>query len=473
MFKEDKRINRPKPIKKRKAEKLPIPDGPRNKKITGSLTEYASSGPKFLMGLEREYGDAASFYINGELYIALFKPSLVDALYTSKQNSFIKGKAFLKMKRGLGESILTTDQPIHLKHRRMMQESFNRENLEKYLGIIHKEVDKKIDSIANKTSIDLYEEMESLSFSMISNCLFSSDLKEYEKEIRKVMPIGSNRALILSIAPKIFSSSIIPIKWFRDYHTSGNKMFSLSNKIIKDRKKTLNKNRDLLNILLYSKDQNESLLSEAEAQYEILALLLAGYDTTAILITMSIFWLQANPEILKKFIDESKKEKWIIENRTPSLSDISNPLLIDKIIKETLRLSAPGWLTPRQSKEDLWIEDVFIPKGAHVIVSQYVSHRNKKYFDKPFSWKPERWTGNFEKELPKGVYYPFGSGSRKCIGENLAWSEAKIALTMMAAKTSWTIISKSNSVSKINYRITAYPAEKILFGIEKNNSTML
>jgi cytochrome P450 len=466
---ENKQILRPSPIKKRKSGKLSIPKGPRTKSPLGNLLEIYRHGPKFFMNLSKEYGDAASFYINNELFIILFDPSMVDAVYTSKQNCFLKGKTFLKIKRLLGEGILTTDQPIHLNHRRMMQPGFHKNKIEDFLQIIFEEAKNKKEEIIKKEQVDLYKEMEDLSFLMISKCLFSSDFKEYQEEIKRDIPLFSKKSMALSILPDIFSSRYIPLKWFRSYHKSCDNLIYLIKKIIENRKKEIEKKEDLFDILLYSKDQKGESLSEKEIINEILSVLLAGYDTTSILLTTSMIWLSLNEKVFEDAKNESMNQKWIIENRPPTIEEIYNSNLIDNIIKETLRLSSPGWSTGRQAKEDVWIQDVFIPKGSHVIVSQYVSHRNPKYFEKPFSWKPERWNNDFEKTLPKGVFHPFGGGSRKCIGENLAWVEAKITLTVMLSSVSWKSFSNSRVFPKINYYVTAAPSEKVMFQVKKND----
>ncbi len=217
---------------------------------------------------------------------------------------------------------------------------------------------------------------------------------------------------------------------------------------------------------MFSEKNDKKIFSEKEIQGEILATLLAGYDTTSILLTLSIVWLFLNPEIYEKAKKEALSQQWIIEKRYPTLQEIYETNFIDNIIKETLRTSSPGWLTPRQAKNDVWIDEVFIPKGSHVFVSQYVSHRNPDYFSNPFTWNPERWNNNFEKKLPKGVFYPFGGGARKCIGEHLAWTEAKIFITMMLSKTKWKSMSKKRVFPKIKYHITAAPSEKVVFSFE-------
>jgi len=73
-----------------------------------------------------------------------------------------------------------------------------------------------------------------------------------------------------------------------------------------------------------------------------------------------------------------------------------------------------------------------VPKGAHVLVSQYASHRNAEYFPSPDDFLPERWNNDLESTLPRGAYFPFLAGTRKCLGDQFALLEAHIILMEMA-----------------------------------------
>jgi len=73
-----------------------------------------------------------------------------------------------------------------------------------------------------------------------------------------------------------------------------------------------------------------------------------------------------------------------------------------------------------------------IPKGAHVIISQYASHRNPEFFPDPYEFRPERWLDDLESRLPRGAYFPFLAGTRKCLGDQFALLEAHIILMEMA-----------------------------------------
>ena len=75
-----------------------------------------------------------------------------------------------------------------------------------------------------------------------------------------------------------------------------------------------------------------------------------------------------------------------------------------------------------------------VPAGAHVLISQYVTHRDPSYFPNPHTWEPSRWTPQLHADLPRGAYFPFGAGTRKCLGDQFALLEARIILLHAAAR---------------------------------------
>jgi cytochrome P450 len=94
-------------------------------------------------------------------------------------------------------------------------------------------------------------------------------------------------------------------------------------------------------------------------------------------------------------------------------------------------------LLGRRAVRDVTIGGWSIAKGSVVFTSPYVTHRNPRLFPEPLAFRPERWLGN--EERPRFAYFPFGGGSRICIGESFAWTEATLALATLARRWSFTL----------------------------------
>ena len=97
-------------------------------------------------------------------------------------------------------------------------------------------------------------------------------------------------------------------------------------------------------------------------------------------------------------------------------------------LKESLRRLPAVWIYAREAQRDLRLGDYFFPKGAILAVSPLATGRNPKYFDQPLEYRPERWTREFERQLPKGAFVPFAAGPRVCLGKQFAMMEMRIVL---------------------------------------------
>jgi len=88
-----------------------------------------------------------------------------------------------------------------------------------------------------------------------------------------------------------------------------------------------------------------------------------------------------------------------------------------------MRLYPPAWVIGRRAIDDYAVGDYVIPARSVVIVSPYLLQRDGRFFAEPERFQPSRWTPEFKASLPPFAYFPFGGGTRRCIGEQFAWME--------------------------------------------------
>src|SRR5205823_3960660 len=94
----------------------------------------------------------------------------------------------------------------------------------------------------------------------------------------------------------------------------------------------------------------------------------------------------------------------------------------------------PAWLMVREAVSDCTIGGYGIPRGSSVVFSQWIMHRDPRYFHEPERFAPDRWVGGLAKRLPRFAYFPFGGGPRICIGAGFAMTEAILLLATIAAQ---------------------------------------
>ena len=146
--------------------------------------------------------------------------------------------------------------------------------------------------------------------------------------------------------------------------------------------------------------------------------------------TWALSYLRDREDLWEQLKHEANQ--FLPENQPPDIRQVLSAPTAKAIFQEALRLAPPVWVSPRRAIKDVEVAGVAVPRGAHVLVSQYASHRNSEFFPDPDQFRPERWHNDFEGSLPRGAYFPFLAGTRKCLGDQFALLEAHIILLEMA-----------------------------------------
>jgi cytochrome P450 len=407
----------------------PIP-GP-NPTFSDLLTAtFIINTPRFLLKQQRRYGDHVAFFLNRQLFIGLFSPQGVHEVTVAQQHNFVKGVGFARMRKVLGEGLLTNEEPIHLAHRRMMQPPFHHKNLDGYVALMDQVTKAHLARWSDGKNIGLAPEMMELTLAIVARCLFGMDSEKYTQAIAENMEVAIDR-IERTMLPGLDRFDGSAIRYFRRFEEASDRLALIAEEIIAGRLRSQQSDSsDLLRIMLQMRDE----ISMDHIRDEVLTLILSGHETTANVMTWAFSYLHSAPQWRDKLREEANSQDWLREGRAPTYAELEETPVATAILNETLRLAPPVWVAPRIAIRDCEIDGVNIPAGAHVLVSQYVTHRNPKHFPNPETFDPKRWIDpEFEKSLPRGAYFAFGGGTRKCLGEYFALAEARLILLHVAS----------------------------------------
>jgi cytochrome P450 len=157
-------------------------------------------------------------------------------------------------------------------------------------------------------------------------------------------------------------------------------------------------------------------------------LFIAGHETTALALTWAWYLLAQHPAAAARLQAEADT---VLGARLPRADDIPQLPFARMVVQETLRLYPPVWAIPRQVVADYEIGGYRVAAGSSVTMSQWVVHRDPRYFTDPLAFRPERWENNLEQHLPAFAFFPFGAGPRQCIGYSLAMTESILILALI------------------------------------------
>ncbi len=157
----------------------------------------------------------------------------------------------------------------------------------------------------------------------------------------------------------------------------------------------------------------------------------------------------------------------ILGSRLPTVNDVPQLRYTAWVIREATRLYPPAWGIAREAQKDCEIGGYYVPKGAQLLLSQWLVHRDSRWFDDPSAFRPERWEGDFIKRLPRCAYFPFGDGPRICIGNHFAMMEAVLILATVAAR--YRIVVEADQRLELMPSVTLRPRVSLRMRIQSRD----
>jgi cytochrome P450 len=408
-------------------------------------------------------GDVSLFKMGGQPAYFLNHPDLVRDLLVVNAHKFIKGRALQRAKKLLGEGLLTSEKEFHLRQRRMIQPAFHRERIKFYAETMIEYAAKKADSWTDGEVRDIDREMMHLTLQIVGKTLFSADVEDEADEVGSALTalIEMFNYLLLPFSEILEK---LPIPQARRFNRAKETLDKVIYGIINERRKSGADLGDLLSMLLMAQDEESGgAMTDEQVRDEALTLFLAGHETTANALTFTFYLLSQNPEkeaLLHKELDD------VLNGNLPTVEDYPRLKYTETILAESMRLFPPAWALGRLAIEEHEFSGYKIPKGSLVLLSPYIAHRDIRFWDAAEEFIPERWNAQSVKEAgQKNIYFPFGGGVRRCVGEQFAWTEGVLLLATIARK--WKLKLMPEQKIELNPLMTLRPKFGMKMRIEK------
>ncbi|WP_240420213.1 cytochrome P450 [Paenibacillus periandrae] len=357
-------------------------------------------------------------------------PEFVHEILVSKDAFFVKGRSSSVLSRTLGDGLLTSEHEQHQKQRQYMQPVFYKERIQSYAQIVLREAEAFANRLTEGQTISISDTMMELTLTVIAQTMFATDLENRKSELAAAVNDTIERS-----ARTLFSPFIMPL----GMPTPGNivhrrairTLEMMVYEVINDAQNHPEKyHLSLLGLLMDTRATNGEGIPIEEMRNQMMTMLLAGHETTANLLTWIWYSLGEHPEVEAKF----HKELESVELTEGSAMEQYRKLTYtNQIIQEALRLYPPAWTILREAEREVtMLGETFAPHSSFLI-SPYSIHRNGNVFEDPLAFRPERFAegAGF---WPRFAYFPFGGGSRSCIGSNFAMMEATLILAAVGKR---------------------------------------
>jgi cytochrome P450 len=408
--------------------------GPRGRDALEFLGFRSSGGMlAFFARASRTYGPIVSFRVLGQRIVLLDDADMIADVLQNQQQRFARDTGAVLLREIVGDGVLTTEDPVHLQRRRLLQPAFHRARIATYTEGMVAEAERSSDRWNDGETIDIGAEMTRLTLAIVGRSLFGTDVGEEARGIARVIAsIGSRggrlQPLVAAIAPIFFAMrQFLPQNVRVIFGRERAELEAIVDPIVA-RRRLEPGGDDLLAMLLEVRDEDGSGLTDIDIRNELITFVLAGHETTSSALTWAWYAIGRNPSIEARLHHELDA---VLGERLPAMDDLPRLRYTAAIFDEALRLFPPAAAFGRRPITDVSIGGYRIPRGASVFVSPFVTHRNPRYFADPEAFTPERWEGEAP---PKFAYFPFGGGSKMCIGEPFARAEGVLVLATIARR---------------------------------------
>jgi cytochrome P450 len=409
------------------AQLIVRPPGPKGRHFLRSPL-LSGAGP--LVNLPRmasRYGDVAFWRF---LHVSTYffgNPDDIESVLLTSHRSFTKGMGTRANPELFGNGLLTSEGDFWLRQRRLSQPAFHRTRIAAYADIMAREADRMLSTWHDGQELDLHREMMQTTLAIATRTLFGVDLGPKMPIVAQAMDDFIRQNAGLSIWRLFFKAPTPSRKRFlRGVRALDEIVYG----IIRERRAS-GMGEDLLSDLLRAQDTDGTAMTDRQLRDEVMTMLLAGHETTALALSWAWFLLASHPEAQAKLHEELQR---VLAGRLPAAADVPQLVYTNRVVRETMRLYPPAWVMSRRAAEDVNIGEYFVPAGSNVVISPWVTHRDERFFPNPEAFDPDRWSMEFEQSLPKFAYFPFGGGPRICIGNNFALMEAAILLASVAQR---------------------------------------
>jgi cytochrome P450 len=401
---------------------LPGPDG------ATALTEYSQDPLAFETRCAREYGEMVPIQMGGELFCLLSNPAYITEVLKDRL-LFTKAQDLRLLSGLLGNGLLTSEGSFWQRQRRLAQPIFKQRRIDSYGEVMVDYTQRMLAGWQPGAVLDVHEAMMRLTLNIVMKTIFGQDINDGDAhKVAEALEETMNWFIEKSAALLSGDESTTPAD--ARYHDAIAQLDAAIYTMIDHRRKTEDPGNDLLGMFMQVVDADDgSRMTNQQLRDEAATLMLAGHETTANTLSWTWLLLGQHPEIWGQLDHELKT---LLPGRPPTFADMQRLSYTTMVIKEAMRLYPPVTDVTRAASKDCEIGGYHIPKGTTLICSQWVMHHDPRYFDQPEVFNPSRWANDFEKSLPRGVYFPFGDGPRVCIGKGFAMMEAVLLLATIA-----------------------------------------
>ena len=387
------------------------PPGPFSWPFVGHSYHFFSDPLGYPTRWKRQFGDFVSLAIGGQQALLITDLDAIQRVLADNFQSYEKGQLYRDELAFIEDGLLVSEGDRWNEQRQQLAPMFHPDRINDYRETMEEAAERAVETLPRNEPVAIDEVMQELSLSIIAKTMMGVDIAHDAASIRHGLADIMDNARASSRIP-VSVPDWIPTPTNRRYARALNRFDTIVSEIIEEQ--ALGQ-PTVVSHLLSRRQEDPGSISRTEIRDQLLTLLLAGHDTTALGMSYTLHLLAANP---------AEQER--VHTAIDADADSS---LLDHAITEGLRLYPPSYLFLREAKESDVLGGYPIDPGTLIILHPWLVHRDERHYRAPSTFMPSRWEDTPLRDRHPFAYFPFSGGPRRCIGGRFALLEMKIVLS--------------------------------------------
>jgi cytochrome P450 len=408
-----------------------LPPGPRGHLLVGSLPEFRRDALAFFTACARDHGDIVPIRVPRRRLVLLSHPDLIEDVLVARARQTTKTVLLQALRPVLGDGLLLSEGDTWLRQRRLIQPAFHRQRLAAYGDVMAGHAERAMAGWTDGQTRDVHADMMAITQAIVAKTLFDADVSDAAWDVGRALHVlmedfSARRTRLFELP------AFVPTPRRRRTRAAVARLDRLVYDIIAARRASGQDRGDLLSMLLHAQDADDgSRMTDRQVRDEIMTLFLAGHETTAVSLSWTWYLLAQHPAVEARLAEEVDG---VLGGRLPTVADLPRLRYTEMVVMESMRLYPPAYAITRRVVEPFEVGGHPIAPETVLVMSQWVVHRDARWFDAPATFQPDRWENDLAKRLPRFAYFPFGGGPRLCIGNAFALMEATLLLAAIARR---------------------------------------
>jgi len=399
-----------------------------------------------LRDLRERYGDVVRIPVGATPYFIVSSIEGAKHVLIDNARNYSKGPAYALLASFLGEGLITSDGDHWRRHRRMVQPALQRDRMPLFVSVMAEEAAVLAARLAKdgelNATVDVFPAMLDVALRVIARAMLGSAVVGRENEIHHALTfilshierVSVSGARVLELLPggkrlrglrRVLLD--LPTRRNREFRKSIQVLDDLIYGVIRMRRASNSSGqRDLVALLIATRDENGVAMNDKEVRDEVMTMFLAGHETVATGLAWALHLLSRNPKVADAIAAEGDAA---LGSRAATADDLASLSLAERVFEEAMRLHPPVWRISRLSLGPDTIGGFDVPAESIVVVAPVLIHRDRALWERPDDFEPSRFEVAASAGRSRLAFMPFGAGQRMCIGASFAMAEAQVVLT--------------------------------------------